>query len=366
MVMAMEEEGTPFPDYVKRCCVDLDRVGRFPRTLNKHDGCMQYLDVSHDNLTVTYIGRGRDDTEAAAIRADASIPSMHLPVFYFEIKVESKGRDGYMSVGIMTTRCPMDKLVGWEAESLGYHGDDGLLFKGNSGHGDEFGPEWSQGDVVGCGIDFVEQRAFFVKNGIIVNYCELPKVGTSAWYPAVGLRTPGEKVRIDFVGPFVYDILGHLDRKTYKLVRTIAQQAVPDSQVQDLLLFYLLYHGYEETFYRVLPDICSEPRRSTLLANPKLKLYFEEKRMQREAVRLVDAGEIGHLRTLLEKFFPQISLMPMVQVSLTGVELLEIAFKPGNDIDRLTAKANELQACYQKKPADSQSFFEVYSSLLFW
>lgn len=363
------EEGM-FPDYVQRCCPNLSNLGRFPRALNRHDGCMQHLEVSADNSTVTYTGRGRDDTEAAAIRADAPIPPLHLPLFYFEIKVESKGRDGYMSVGIMTARSPLDKLVGWETESLGYHGDDGLLFRGNSGHGSEFGPEWGQGDIIGCGVDFVDQRAFFVKNGVIVNYCELPKVGNSPWYPGVGLRTLGEKVRLNFLGPFDYDIMAHLSRKTFKLTCAISQERhVDDVQVQDLLLFYLLYHGYEQTFYKFVENNCHEPLKTKLAKSANLRLYFEEKKVQREVFRLIDAGEIGHLKTLLETSFPHIILIPTVQLVLTGVDLLELAFTPGHDLKNLIAKATELQLCFSKNhksgaSSEYQSFFEVLFHLI--
>lgn len=66
-------------------------------------------------------------------------------------------------------------MPGWDRESWGYHGDDGESF----GLRDcnkrwkslrvlshlPYGPTYGAGDVVGCGIDFATQTAFFTKNG---------------------------------------------------------------------------------------------------------------------------------------------------------------------------------------------------------
>jgi len=48
--------------------------------------------------------------------------------------------------------------------SWGYHGDDGYAFIGNLS-GLSYGQLFSEGDVVGCGVDLKERTAFFTKNG---------------------------------------------------------------------------------------------------------------------------------------------------------------------------------------------------------
>jgi len=50
--------------------------------------------------------------------------------------------------------------VRWEANSCGYHGDDGLLYRGH-GKGEAFGPTYTSGDVVGAGINYAAQEFFF-------------------------------------------------------------------------------------------------------------------------------------------------------------------------------------------------------------
>jgi hypothetical protein len=53
---------------------------------------------------------------------------------------------------------------GWERHTYGYHGDDGQIFH-NRGRGTPWGPRYTTGDTVGCGINFKTKEIFFTKNG---------------------------------------------------------------------------------------------------------------------------------------------------------------------------------------------------------
>jgi Ran-binding protein 9/10 len=86
-------------------------------------------------------------------------------------------------------------MVGWDAGSWGYHGDDGKIFKCR-GYGDSFGEKFQAPDVIGCGIDFDKKIAFSTKNG------ELR--GTFAWICQVKLGLTDE------TGPAFEDIKGRL------------------------------------------------------------------------------------------------------------------------------------------------------------
>lgn len=48
----------------------------------------------------------------------------------------------------------------WEANSYGYHGDDGHKFH-HSGKGEDYGPSWGAGDTVGAALHFGRQEVFF-------------------------------------------------------------------------------------------------------------------------------------------------------------------------------------------------------------
>ena len=57
------------------------------------------------------------------------------------------------------------RLIGWEKNSYGYHGDDGHSFC-SSGTGKPYGPTFTTGDVIGCGINLIDNTCFYTKNGV--------------------------------------------------------------------------------------------------------------------------------------------------------------------------------------------------------
>uniref|UniRef100_A0A7S0N9U1 B30.2/SPRY domain-containing protein n=1 Tax=Cryptomonas curvata TaxID=233186 RepID=A0A7S0N9U1_9CRYP len=117
------------------------------------------LEISMDNLKVLYRGVGKTDEDAAAIRSNNQIPRT-LGVFYFEIKIINAGRNGFIGIGICSKNIDLDRLPGWEMNSLGYHGDDGNIFK-DSGIGIPYGPKFTTGDVIGVCWNLVKKSYFF-------------------------------------------------------------------------------------------------------------------------------------------------------------------------------------------------------------
>jgi hypothetical protein len=56
-------------------------------------------------------GSGRNNHDAAAVRSTFTAKPQ-CGIYYFEIEIVSKGRDGYISIGFCDTDASMDKLPG--------------------------------------------------------------------------------------------------------------------------------------------------------------------------------------------------------------------------------------------------------------
>ena len=73
--------------------------------------------------------------------------------------------DSMIGVGFSGSKASLEKFPGWEPESWAYHGDDGKSFCCQS-TGKAYGPTFTTGDVIGCGVNFMTACAFFTKNGV--------------------------------------------------------------------------------------------------------------------------------------------------------------------------------------------------------
>ncbi|KAJ2821349.1 hypothetical protein IWW50_004673 [Coemansia erecta] len=167
------------------------------------------LEISPDRVTVKYTGPGRRDTDAAMILADVCIPT-RTGVYYFEVYIKSRGQSGYIGIGLSRAGLLSTRLPGWDPGSWGYHGDDGHGFAG-AGSGSRYGPRYSTGDTVGCGVDFMKRRIFFTRNGVFLGYAFQAIETDKDLYPCVGMRTPGEHVMANFGRkPFTFDISGYV------------------------------------------------------------------------------------------------------------------------------------------------------------
>lgn len=217
---------------------------------------MATIEILGDGSEVKFIGPSKGtEQDAASVRSDHPMPKQ-CGIFYYEIEILSRGKDGYIGLGFCKANVPLNKLPGWEADSWGYHGDDGHSFC-CQGTGKPYGPQFTTGDVVGCAVNFRNGTAFYTKNGVDLGTAFRDLKGTL--YPAVGLRTAGEHVRVNFgARPFVFDVEHYIRQekfRTYAAVNSHSlfpasagnEDALLAETIQGLISSYLAHDGYIES-----------------------------------------------------------------------------------------------------------------------
>ncbi len=121
---------------------------------------------------------------------------------YFDVEVCSRATDKAIAIGLASTRYPMNSWVGWGAESIAYHLDDGKLFK-HSSLGHNFGPKAFTGDTVGCGLRFgtsgltvkgdEKLEVYFTFNGGVIGTQKVT-IPTGGLFPTVCIESPSESI----------------------------------------------------------------------------------------------------------------------------------------------------------------------------
>ncbi|KAJ5175552.1 Ran-binding protein [Penicillium canariense] len=226
------------------------------------------LELSNDGLDVRYTGPvHKHDHEAAALRADNPMPPQ-CGIYYFEIKIESKPKEGMIGIGFSSPKASVERLPGWEQESWAYHGDDGKSFFGESqGQGRPYGPTFGVGDTVGCGVNFSTGSAFFTKNGNFLGnaFHELRNVKL---YPSVGMKKqPPVHLKANFgQEPFMFDIDGMVKAERALIQSEINATSTDTLQpplnestlLQELVAQFLAHDGYVETARAFAEEVATE------------------------------------------------------------------------------------------------------------
>jgi Ran-binding protein 9/10 len=284
---------------------------------------MRFLEIH--GLRVCYKGPGSDDRDAAAIRTDHPIPSS-CPLYYFEIEIVNKGRDGFIGIGFSVADVKLDRLPGWEPHSYGYHGDDGHVFSGR-GAGRQYGPVFGTGDWIGVIFNRVERTISYTKRGLDLGIA-FENVTEDNLYPTVGFRTPDEEIIANFgsdleAHPFRGDFDALRREATQKLYSRILATTVPQSSksqdvVGELVFEYLKHHGHWESAAAVAKDVlggASEVPASARQEAAALKQVAED----------VAEGEIDKALENVEKLVPGVlESNPRVLFALQCQKLCEM------------------------------------------
>ncbi|KAH8811790.1 hypothetical protein F5884DRAFT_290075 [Xylogone sp. PMI_703] len=297
---------------------DEEALAPLPSKWNTHDKHAS-LEVVADGLEVKF-GSAKSatdrDHEACAIRADHPMP-LQCGIYYFEVTVLSRKREeSSIGIGFSSKNVPLSRIPGWEPDSWAYHGDDGQSFCCQSA-GKHYGPPFSAGDVIGCGVNFRTGSAFFTKNG--------DHLGTAfreirgKLFPSIGMKKSGEHIRVNFgQTPFVFDIDGMMLREKRQTRQNIektstAKLAPPLNEtelIQALVLQFLAHDGYVETARAFAEEVHAETKALSLDPDavvPGFDVKEDEDAIHRQRIRtaILD-GDIDKALKYTTAYYPNV------------------------------------------------------------
>lgn len=96
-------------------------------------------------------------------------------------------------MGFCEENSPLDIMLGWLEGSWGYHGDDGKVF--DCRRGSTYGPVYDEGAVIGCGVNFKEETAFYTVNGEVIGMSHIYRRYTMHFKPSVLPSSIGRRAR---------------------------------------------------------------------------------------------------------------------------------------------------------------------------
>ncbi|KAL4869676.1 hypothetical protein BDV12DRAFT_185003 [Aspergillus spectabilis] len=244
------------------------------------------LELPNEGWDIRYTGpANKQDHEAAAVRADHPMPPQ-CGIYYFEITIHSKPKEGMIGIGFSSSKASVERLPGWEQESWAYHGDDGKAFFGESqGQGRQYGPTFGVADTVGCGVNFTTGCAFFTKNGVFLGNA-FRELRNYKVYPSVGMKKqPPVHLSANFgQQPFMFDIDGMVKREKATIHSEIRRTSIANIQppldettfLQELVAQFLAHDGYVDTARAFAEEVAAESAALENGRQSQLKKYEVE------------------------------------------------------------------------------------------
>uniref|UniRef100_A0A1D1Z9W5 Ran-binding protein 9 n=1 Tax=Anthurium amnicola TaxID=1678845 RepID=A0A1D1Z9W5_9ARAE len=319
-----------------------------PTHLNTVNSSGGFNVVSVDKLSVQYAGSQHHGHDVGAVQGNCPAPTRRL-MYYFEMTVKSAGQKGQVAIGFTPPGVKMCRQPGWEENSCGYHGDDGLIYCGQA-KGENFGPTFTSGDTVGAGINYASQEFFFTKNGNLVGaVCKHVK---GPLFPTIAVHSQNEEVTVNFgKHPFLFNIETYLLGERTKQQTMIEKLPLPVNVSHWIVRSYLLHYGYEDTLNSF--DVASKNSVSPI---PMVQENCIEQQGEVYALshrkilrQLIRNGEIDSAFCKLQEWYPQI-----VQNETSTVCFLLHAQKFIEHI-----RVGELEAAVKYARAQLAKFFSI-------
>ena len=184
--------------------LDVDMCSTWPRVTPIGSGWARHSNLKLEDSKITHSSTQTKKKFPIGF-SQSSVPLTKSNP-YFEVEIHSRASNRAIAIGLASRNHPSNQWIGWSPGSIGYHVDDGKLFK-ESNFGQTFGPKAYAGDVIGCGArlnhvcyaDITGGRAntkievYFTINGALLNTQKI-SIPFGGLFPTLCLESPSEAV----------------------------------------------------------------------------------------------------------------------------------------------------------------------------
>ena len=179
---------------------------------------------------------------------ECSFFDLHMSeVFYFEVSISSASsqttdhpeRAPCISVGLSTEEFNLrHKQAGWTSSSLGFHGDDGVIYHSTGRGLARYGPPFGHGDTVGCGVHLHTKQVFYTLNGTYLGPAFLIEQPQIKLFPTVGIDSH-QRLDLNFgrERPFRFDLAAAVESWSREVERSGRLPVVTSRQGAGHLVF---------------------------------------------------------------------------------------------------------------------------------
>ena len=184
--------------------IDVNWCGQWPKLSPIGYGWGTFVNLKLDDSKITH-SSSQIKKRLPVGYAQASTPFTHSDC-YFEVEICSRAVNKAIAIGLASLTHSTAQWIGWSENSIGYHTDDGKLFK-ESSSGQTFGPKAYAGDIIGCGARMkqvcyrdavvgsskVKVEIFFTINGALLNTQKMA-IPQGGLFPTICLESPSESI----------------------------------------------------------------------------------------------------------------------------------------------------------------------------
>ena len=208
-----------------------------------------------NEFTVKYIGKGISKIDYGIVQTEKEILNKR-PIFYFEANIINDGEESDLLIGIGEKDITEKSIqLGLTTHSYGYH-SKGKSY--NNKKSNKYAETYKKGDIIGCGVDFINQSIFYTKNGKFLDFAfkeinfELNK---GFFYPSICMHSLNTEVKLNFGNEnFKFDINNYYENILINKYN-ILQSFNPKYDDMDYLVKeYLFHEGYMNTFRSMIKN----------------------------------------------------------------------------------------------------------------